>query len=274
SAALFVRGKQGVALTDFGRDFEPYAKSMLAELRHLADGLNAWHTGAAGQVVIGTLLTASTTLLPEAITRLIDAAPGVTVDVRVGTNASLFPALVRGDLDIVVGFVPVDRGPPLPHGQGARLAHEKLYDESLCAVVGQGNPIRRRRKLALQDLEEFDWILPTPDSVAYGTACAVFRKAGLDLPRHIVHSVSILTNIGLLRRRPMIALMPHSAVEPFASAGVVSILPLGSLGVFGTVGYTVRADRSQSAVLKHLVSALHESIPSANRLAAVRAGGG
>jgi hypothetical protein len=32
-APLFVRGKRGMTLTDFGIDFEPHAKTMLAELR-------------------------------------------------------------------------------------------------------------------------------------------------------------------------------------------------------------------------------------------------
>ncbi|MGH8819960.1 MAG: LysR family transcriptional regulator, partial [Rhodoferax sp.] len=72
-------------------------------------------------------------------------------------------------------------------------------------------------------------------------------------------SVSVLTNIGLLTRRPMVALMPLSAVEPFVKAGLVTILPLGSLGVFGTVGYTVRADRPPGAALQRLVAALQDA---------------
>lgn len=264
-ATLFHRSKQGVSLTDFGREFEPYANAMLTELKHLADGLDAWHTGTAGQVVVGTLLTASTTLLPEAITRLLERAPEVTVDIRVGTNASLFPSLLRGDLDIVVGFVPSDRGPMLPRGESARLSHVHLYDEALCAVVASRNPIRRRRKIELKDLHALDWILPTPDSIAYGTACSMFRKADLEMPRHIVHSVSILTNLGLLMRRPMIALMPRSAAEPFLTAGLLAELPLGELGVLGSVGYTVRADRAPSAVLRHLVTALRDASPKVSR---------
>ncbi|MDE2157644.1 MAG: LysR family transcriptional regulator, partial [Burkholderiales bacterium] len=51
-APLFVRGKRGVALSEFGLEFERHAKSMLGELRHLADGLNAWQSGATGRVVV------------------------------------------------------------------------------------------------------------------------------------------------------------------------------------------------------------------------------
>jgi len=260
-AALFVRGKQGVVLTEFGREFEKHAKTMLAELRHLADGLNAWQTGTAGQVIVGTLITASMTLLPEAIARLLEAAPNVTVEVRVGTNATLFPALARGELDIVVGFLPAVSSPVLRREENTRLAHVTLYDEALCAVVDCHHPMGRRRKLSLRALHDMEWILPTQDSVAYQTACAMFEQEHLELPLRVLHSVSVLTNIGLLTRRPMVALMPLSAVEPFVKAGLVAILPLGALGIFGTVGYTVRADRPPEAALRRLVAALQDAIP-------------
>ncbi len=67
---LFLRGKRGVVLTEFGTQFEQHATPLLAELRHLADGLNAVQSGCAGQLIVGTLITASATLLPAAIARL------------------------------------------------------------------------------------------------------------------------------------------------------------------------------------------------------------
>ena len=265
---LFERGKRGVSLTTFGTTFEHHAKSMLAELRRLADDLDSWHTGASGQVVVGTLLTASTTLLPEAIARLRDTAPDVGVEVSVGTNASLFPVLASGELDIVVGFLPALGDLPAPRGYDrARLTHVKLYDEALCAVVGRHHPMLRRRSLSLRDLQALKWIIPTPDSVAYGTACAMFDAEGLALPSRAVYSVSILTNIGLLTRRPMVALMPRSAIEPFVEAGAVSLLSLGALGCFGTVGYTVRADRDHGGALQRFLTALQEASQEASRYA-------
>ncbi|MEJ8859165.1 LysR substrate-binding domain-containing protein [Variovorax robiniae] len=264
---LFVRGKRGVALTTFGTLFEHHAKSMLAEVHRLADGVNSWQTGASGQVVVGTLLTASTTLLPEAIARLREAASDVAIEVRLGTNASLFPLLANGELDLVVGFLPRPVGLAGPRNNRVRLTHAKLYDEALCAVVHQNHPMMRRRKLSLRDLHDLEWILPTPDSVAYDTACAMFEAEGLALPSSVVHSVSVLTNIGLLAKRPMVALMPRSAVEPFVESGTVSVLPLGALGSFGTVGYTLRADRDQRGAMQLFLVALKEASLEASRYA-------
>src|SRR5690349_14396768 len=60
--SLFVRGKRGVVLTEFGSMFERHAKTMLGELRYLAENLNASQSGTAGHVIVGTLITASATL--------------------------------------------------------------------------------------------------------------------------------------------------------------------------------------------------------------------
>ncbi|MCL4696776.1 MAG: LysR family transcriptional regulator, partial [Burkholderiaceae bacterium] len=90
--ALFARGKRGVALTEFGQLFERRAKALMSELRYMAEDINAWQSGSAGHVVVGSLIVASSTLLPKAILRLRAQAPGIVVTVRVGSNATLFPA--------------------------------------------------------------------------------------------------------------------------------------------------------------------------------------
>lgn len=256
---LFVRGKRGVVLTEFGSLFERHTKSMLAELRYLAEDLNDWQSGASGHVIVGTLITASATLLPEAIARLRKAVPDVVVTVRVGPNSTLFPALARGDLDVVVGVLPEDAPPT----QGddidrARLTHVALYEEALCVVVGSQNPLARRRNIQLADLHELEWIVPTQDSVAYPSVKALFEKGGLTLPRRIIESVSILTNLGLVSSSSMVALMPLSAAQRFAEARMITILPLQGLSPFSDVGYTVRSDRPPSAATQRFLTALRE----------------
>lgn len=255
-APLFVRGKRGVVLTELGTEFERHARRMLAELRYLANDLNAWHSGEAGHVTVGTLVTASATLLPAAITRLRRAAPRITVEVRMGTNATLFPALSRGDLDVVVGFLPNRPVPGLRSEGAARLIHHKLHDETLCVVVDKRQPLARKRRVTLTELQSMDWILPTQDSVAFEAAAELFSAQGLAMPLRVVHSVSALTNVGLLTRSLMVALMPRSAAEQFAQAGLLSILPIGPLGVAGAVGYTLRGDREPSVALMRFVECL------------------
>ena len=252
--ALFVRGKRGVALTEFGRRFEPHAASVLAELRQLAETLNTTHAGARGQVVVGTLISASAALLPEAIVRLRRGAPDVVVTVRVGPNTLLFPLLARGELDVVVGALPGPAALAAAGTEPARLAHQPLYEEALRVVVSAQHPLARRRKLVLAELMALDWIVPTPDSMAWPSVRAFFGAAGL--PARRIESVSILTNLALLAGGSMVALMPQAAAERFAQLGQLAVLPIRGLGAFGAVGYTVRADRAPSAATERFLAAL------------------
>lgn len=264
---LFIRSKRGVVLTDFGNLFERHAKTLLAELRHVAEDLNAWQEGTAGHVIVGTLITASATLLPEAITRLRQAVPDVVVTVRVGPNSVLFPALARGELDVVVGVLPSD-GPVVlrDHVERARLTHVALYEEALRVVVGSQNALARRRKIQLADLQELEWIVPTQDSVAYPSVRTFFEKENLAMPRRLVESVSVLTNLGLVSDGSMVALMPQSAAQRFAQAGLIKILPLQGLSPFSDVGYTVRSDRPSSAAAEHFLTALRDAGKNTTRL--------
>ena len=79
--ALLVRTRRGVVPTEFGRMLHGHCQALLSELRLLADDLNAWNTGVSGQVIVGSLISASAQLLPQAVTRLRETAPDVVVEV-------------------------------------------------------------------------------------------------------------------------------------------------------------------------------------------------
>ncbi len=256
---LFVRGKRGVVLTPFGSLFEQHAKTILGELRYLAEELNAAQTGTSGHVIVGTLISASATLLPEAITRLRLAAPDVIVTVRVGTNSLLFPALARSELDVVVGVLPAGGSAAMRDSERTRLTHVALYDEAMRVVVESQHALARRRKIRLAELQEFEWVVPTEDSAAYASVRAFFEKDGLALPRRRVESVSILTNLGLLASNATVALMPQSAAERFAQAGLLKVLPLEGLSPFSKVGYTVRSDAAPTAATERFLAALRDA---------------
>lgn len=174
-------------------------------------------------------------------------------------NSALFPALARGELDVVVGALPGASSAGLHEADRARLTHVPLYDEALRVVVGVQHPLARRRKIQAADLQEQEWIVPTSDSVAYGAVRHFFEQQGLSLPRQPVESISILTNLELLRSGSMVALMPQSAAMRFAKSGLLAVLPMEGLGTFGGVGYTIRSDREPTPATRRFLSAVEEA---------------
>lgn len=249
--ALLIRSRRGVQPTDFGLMLHSHSQALLADLRFLADDLNSWNAGVSGKVVAGTLLTAAADLLPRALLRLRELAPNVVVEVRVGVNEKMFAELAAGELDIVIGLIPVQDA-------ASTLQHTPLYLETLCAVVGRRHPLATNGVTDVSQLASMDWILPVPQAEARHAAMRFFQELGIPVPTRVIESVSIMTNMGLLVDSRMIALMPFSVARKFVHLGLLSVLPLGQHLPFGNVGYTIAKGRTITPANQRLIMALHD----------------
>jgi len=252
---LFSRTNRGVVPTDLGLLVARRIKSLLAELRLLADEVNDFRGGVTGHVVVGTLISASAHLLPSAIASLKRDAPGVLVTVREGPTVELFSALATGDLDVVVGRLPESE---LPISNAFPLSHFSLFDDQLCVVAGKPHADGLSAVTALPELEGVPWILPPPESPMRLTADRLFRTSGLPFPADAIESLSMLTNIGLLLEAPRVALMPHRVARQFVRMGLLHVLDLPAIGTFGSVGYSVRAGRDLTPAGQSLIARLRQ----------------
>ncbi len=148
---LFERTNRGLKPTAYGEIFARHAKIVLAQLRHAAEELEGLRAGYSGKVTVGTLLAASASILPDAIALLKKARPGVAISVIVGTYDLLMPALLTGDLDMVLGRLPEE-------GRSGALVYEEFYAEPVCLVTRRGHPLTRKRRLALRELSGEPWL--------------------------------------------------------------------------------------------------------------------
>jgi DNA-binding transcriptional LysR family regulator len=251
--ALFARSNRGVVPTDLGRVVGRRIKSLLAEFRHMTDELDQFRFGTAGHVMVGTLISASAHLLPAAITRLKARVPDVLITVREGPTAQLFPMLATGELDIVVGRLPEAE---LPIYDAFALTHHALFDDSLSVVVGSRHVETFGPIKSLADLASAAWILPTMDSPLRLAVERMFRHAGLTVPKDLIESLSVLTNLGLLIDAPRVALMPRVAATQFVRAGLLQIIDVPETGSFGSVGYSVRSNKALSPASELFVECL------------------
>jgi DNA-binding transcriptional LysR family regulator len=110
----------------------------------------------------------------------------VTVSVLVGSRDVTLPALLQGELDLVI------TDPSIAADGG--LSHEPLYDDNVLVTSALDHPLAARGKLTLADLVGERWALS--NSRTHGQLCEIFRKCGLPLPR-----VALLTNSSWLRLR-------------------------------------------------------------------------
>lgn len=220
---LLVRGNRGVVATSFGLRMARRARRVLSELHDLGEEAAALTRGAQGTVRIGTLVAASTTLLPKAVQQVKAATPGVLVSIRFGEFDELLAALAAGRLDLLVARVPQASGWAQAN-PGVRVDH--LYTESMRLVAGAGHPCAQADALTLADLALYPWIIPTADSPLRGSVDALFAGAGLPLPVDLIESLTFLANVSLLAGGRRVSIMSRGVAQPFVEAGMLVELPL------------------------------------------------
>jgi len=196
---LFRRGRRGMALTDAGRAFLPYAERALIALR---DGTSlVGHLPVADALVLGAAPAISTYVLPALLVRFEHEHPGVRLAVRTGHSEEIVEMTVRGDID--VGLVRELHHPG--------LESKPLYDDELVLVVVPGHPLARHRRVPIDRLRDARLILFDRTSSYYDLTNALFRQAG-SAPQGVLE----LDNIDAAKQMVLaglgIALLPTTAV--------------------------------------------------------------
>ncbi len=249
---LFERTNRGIVPTPYGAALTRHAKLVIAQLRHAGEELSDLVGGFGGGVVVGMLLAAAAAVLPRAIIELRKDRPNVRLTLIEGTYDRLIPALRQGDLDLVVGLLPSVR-----HREG--LVQEPLYNETTVICVGRNHPLYGKKKVALEDLLAWDWIIPPPETTLRREIDLAFHSQGLDAPRASVESISLLNNKRLVLEADMIGAWPYQVIRDEIEAGMLFPIPLPEALSFGPVGIIRRRSGELSPATHALIDQLRSA---------------
>lgn len=252
-AKLFERTNRGVRPTEFGLRMGEHAHVILAEMRYMTDSLNELRLGDAGHIVVGTLTTASSPLLSDAIHMLRARHPKINVSITVGDRTQLYGYLIEGRVDIIVGALP-----SVPMDRDELIAYHLLYEDNLYVVAGYQHPMAAQSGLTLHDLQTYPWILPSRESIVRVKVDKLFADVGLPLPPDLIESLSPITNIGLLMDQRSLSFMSGGLAKVFVTSQLLTRINLGEQWSFGSVGYAIRANRLPSHATESFIACLKQ----------------
>lgn len=249
---LFRRTNRGVIPTVFGETLIRHGKLIFAQVSNAAQELDDLSEGNSGRVVVGTLLAASTGLLPTAIDILLADRPNVAIKISEGTNEVLMPALLSGEIDMVVGRLP-------SHRHRDKIQQETLFQDRILAVVGRHHPLSGKHNVTFDQIKPFGWILPPLETTLRRQVDHFFVEQRQYLPPLAIDSVSYLANRALLQSRDLIGLMPAEVVAQDIEHGGLApldwVVPFGE----GPVGISYRSDDGLSPAGRVFKDALHRA---------------
>lgn len=257
---LFTRSRRGMALTDAGRTFLPYAERALATLRGGADLVAAIGEGAAGELSLGAAPAVSTYVLPALLDQFVREFPDVRLLVRTGHSEEIVDMVLRREVQVGLVRELVD----------PRVVSEPLYEDELVLVVNASHSFAGQASVPLESLAGERLIYFDRTSSYYDLTNALFREAGVTT-RGAIELDNIDAAKKMVEQALGVALLPNTAVTEEVARGALRRVPLtGARPVRRRIVAVSRreVDRTAPAVaFRALLARIPDLIPGARRIA-------
>ncbi|CAG9259936.1 LysR family transcriptional regulator [Paraburkholderia unamae] len=249
---LFERLSRGMEPTAYGEVMIRYAQSVLHDFEHAEAEIAELAKGAAGLVRVGTVMGPVPTLLTRALAAFKQANQRVRLSIEVGTSDTLLPALLRGDLDVVLG-----RLPDQFNEQDLNIEpFEK--GEQMRVIARPDHPLAGCDKLRLATLVNATWILHPLGSPMRRRVEGALQEARLTADLDIVETASILATTAMIEASDMISVVPNDVAQHYAKYGMVTILPVALPLSMANLGIVTRKSRTPSPAVQILLRYLKE----------------
>jgi DNA-binding transcriptional LysR family regulator len=162
--------------------------------------------GVAGHIRVGMLPTLARFLLPAVTQAYLKDAKEVTIKAVVAQNDVLGTQLRSGELDLIVSTaVRADEA----------LVRYLVCEDDAVVIASRTHPVLRRKKVGMQDLLEFRWVL-APEVV--GTREWLereFQRRGLRAPKVQIETNLILMMPALIEQTELLTFTSRRHVAPF-----------------------------------------------------------
>lgn len=243
---LLERDRHGAEPTIYGAALLKRAIIVFDELRESVKDIEFLTDPAAGDVRIGCHQFLATGFVSAVIDRLSRSHPRIAFHVLATETATMHRDLHARTADLLVAW---RLGPFADEG----LAFEPLFEDFCAIAAGVRHPLARRRRLALDDLKDERWALPSPDSILGSIEAQAFRASGLDYPRATVVSITPHVLTSQLATGRFLTIVPASVLRFPIRNPQIKILPVELPMARLSIGIVTLKNRMRSPITKLFV---------------------
>ena len=135
---LIKRSRDGVVMTDAGREYHHFAGVCVASLQSGFDAISRAKNPEASVLNIGTLASVAARIMPDVVIQFRENFPNSHIAMITESNVTLLQKLHHGEIAMIVGRLP-------ERDQVVGFSFEPLYHESQIFVVRGGHPLLERK---------------------------------------------------------------------------------------------------------------------------------
>lgn len=203
---LFNRSKNGVTLTSYGENLNPYILSVLNSDSRLQQAISSLNGAACGSVNIGAPSSVCTRFIPDLITGFSRLYPDIEILLHQGNLDEIYRWLKTGVIDL--GF--------LPESGSGDLEITQLYQEELVCITSTS--FHPKHKSYIEPSEIIKQGLICQDDLWNNTdVLSLFQQHELKL-HPTGHSTDTLSSIAMTAAGLGICIMPKPSITdiPYA----------------------------------------------------------
>ncbi|MRW84074.1 LysR family transcriptional regulator [Pseudoduganella sp. FT26W] len=229
---LFLRTAHGMMPTDAGRRWTESFERVLSELRHIPEDIAALAGVVLGVVTIGALPLARSQLLPTAIASVLKRHPQLHIRSLESPYEELTASLLSGRIDFIVGAQRASSADV--------FASRSLFQDKAALVARTGHPLTQRKKLTLQDLAGYPWVLSRSGTPLRESLVQFFNRQGQEPPSPAVETGDLALLRGLLVSSDMLTVLSAHQLHHEVQTGQLVVLPFEMPGMERSIGITTR----------------------------------
>lgn len=246
---LFERVGRGLQLNEAGERVTDYFKNLRGSMEALNRELGELRQGSAGRLAVGSIMAASPGRLTQALLDIKRERPLLSIEVAVDTSDRLLAQLREGVLEVLIGRMTDEHQ--------RECLFRAIDDEALAVVASISHPLARERRISLNTLQGYGWVLQPPGSPMRALIDQEFRAHGLAMPRGLIETGSMLTSINLVRSSQMVTVLPATVASYQAEHGLLRILRYPLQRRLEAYGSIVHKDRPLSQAARQFLALLH-----------------
>lgn len=252
-AKLVKRTSKGVELTTVGMALLTQVQRIRLTLADVAREAADLTQGLAGHLRIGVGATLVETF-PDACAKLLEDAPRLTMEVSVTDNDVMFPALRKGELDLIFN---VD-----PEFSSEGLVQDHLYYDDFVVCASVRHRLAREKRVSMDALLQERWTLTTANVPARQWLDRAFHEKGLPRPRVTVETRSARLRFQLIAAAGLLGFMSRRAVRAAGRELGVKELPSKELTWHRSVRVIYRKDTYLSPAARKMITVLRSKSPA------------
>lgn len=239
-------------LTEEGAVVVGRARRMMGELDAMVADVVAMRHEVRGNVRLGMIGTTGRWLVPRLFEELREQHPQIQLTVADGTNTTLEPQLVTGQLDVAAISMPT---------LSDELSSIPLFEEDLVLVIPVTHPIARSSgPLPLRALADLHLLLPAPGTALRQELDAAARRAEVELHAAMqIDGIRLIASLTFDGHGP--AILPATAI-PAHMRRQFCLLRVDGLPR-RQVGVTLRTRGLPSAPTRVLIDILRRTVEEA-----------